>query len=141
MLYDLIRETSKRTGLDTVTARQALGILFSTAERQGAPMIKPVFDHVPGARLLSQSTGMKMGASSNPIAQLIEQTPGGRQHVSMSMFTKFHEIGLGHKEVAEVLASVGKYMEKTHKIYGIGHLGDLIVTSNDSAEMEHSAVA
>ena len=141
MLYDLIRFTAKKTGLSDSQARQALGILFNTAERQGASMVQVVFDHVPGARLLSTSTGIQTGAATGPIAQLIEQTPGGRRHMAMTMFSRFHEIGLGHEQVSRLLGCVGTYMKKTHKVDGIGHLGDLVAVDAAHEGVPHRAVA
>ena len=136
MLSELIKTTATTTGLDETQARQALGVLFNTAERQGAPLIEKVFSRMPGARTLSATTGAQTGASTGTIARLIEQTPGGRQHVSLSMFTKFHEIGLGHSQVAQLLKCVSEHMQTSYDIRGIGHLGDLIVT--DPAAMAAS---
>ncbi|MEE2877805.1 MAG: hypothetical protein VX593_02265 [Pseudomonadota bacterium] len=144
MLNDLIRTTTETTGLDESQARQALGVLFNTAERQGAPLIEKVFSRMPGARTLSASTGAQSGAATGTIARLIEQTPGGRQHVSLSMFSQLHEIGLGHKQIAQLLRCVGDHMESTYNVSGIGHLGDLIVTgpaAADSGTARRSAVA
>lgn len=141
MLNELISHTSKTTGLDEATARQALGVLFNTAERQGAPLIEKVFSRMPGARTLSATTGAQTGAATGTIARLIEQTPGGRQHVSLGMFTKLHEIGLGHAEIGKLLGCVGSYMEEAYDIRGIGHLGDLIVVDKTASEDRAAAVA
>lgn len=143
MLNDLIRTTTETTGLDESQARQALGVLFNTAERQGAPLIEKVFSRMPGARTLSATTGAQTGAATGTIARLIEQTPGGRQHVSLAMFTQLHQIGLGHKQVAQLLRCVGEHMERTYDVRGIGHLGDLIVSdpAADGAAPRRTAVA
>ncbi|GGB78527.1 hypothetical protein [Henriciella pelagia] len=141
MLNDLISTTAKTTGLDEASARQALGVLFNTAERQGAPLIEKVFSRMPGARTLSATTGAQTGAATGTIARLIEQTPGGRQHVSLAMFSKLHEIGLGHKQIGQLMGCVGSYMESTYDIRGIGHLGDLVVADPAAAEERKAAVA
>lgn len=141
MLNDLISTTAKTTGLDEASARQALGVLFNTAERQGAPLIEKVFSRMPGARTLSATTGAQTGAATGTIARLIEQTPGGRQHVSLAMFSKLHKIGLGHKQIGQLMGCVGSYMESTYDIRGIGHLGDLIVADPAAAEERKAAVA
>ncbi|MEQ8557225.1 MAG: hypothetical protein RIB03_02820 [Henriciella sp.] len=141
MLNDLIRTTSEATGLDETQTRQALGVLFNTAERQGAPLIEKVFSRMPGARTLSATTGAQEGAATGTIARLIEQTPGGRQHVSMSMFSRLHEIGLGHAQIAKLLGCVGQHMETAYNVRGIGHLGDLIVTDPKAGEERRTAVA
>lgn len=141
MLNDLISTTAKTTGLDEASARQALGVLFNTAERQGAPLIEKVFSRMPGARTLSATTGAQTGAATGTIARLIEQTPGGRQHVSLAMFSKLHEIGLGHKQISQLMGCVGSYMESTYDIRGIGHLGDLIVADPAAVEERKVAVA
>ena len=145
MLNDLIKTTSKTLGLDESQSREALGILFNTAERQGAPLIEKVFSRMPGARTLSASTGAHTGAATGTIARLIEQTPGGRQHVSLSMFSRLHEVGLGHAQIAQLLKCVGDHMERAYNVSGIGHLGDLIVVSgaaaSETGDERRSAVA
>lgn len=141
MLNDLIKSTAEKTGLDETSARKALGVLFNTAERQGAPLIEKVFSRMPGARTLSATTGAHTGAATGTIARLIEQTPGGRQHVSLGMFSQLHEIGLGHAQIGQLMGCVGAFMEKTYNISGIGHLGDLIVADTATLEERKAAVA
>ena len=68
MLNDLIRTTSEKTGLDESQARDALGVLFNTAERQGAPLIEKVSSRMPGARTLSATTGAQSTAGGAPAA-------------------------------------------------------------------------
>ena len=139
MLSELIRTTAQTTHLDEAKARQALGIVFNTAERQGAPLIEKVFSRMPGARTLSASTGAQTGAATGTIARLIEQTPGGRQHVSLSMFSKLHAIGLGHSQIAALLVCIGDHMEKHYNLSGIGHLGDLITVDPAAMDDERTA--
>lgn len=141
MLKDLIKSVAKKTELDEASARQALGVLFNTAERQGAPLIEKVFSQMPGARTLSASTGAETGAATGPIARLIEQTPGGRRHVSLTMFSNLHEIGLGHTQISSMLSAVTEYMDSTYDMKGVGHLGDLIVVDPATVEERRSAVA
>ncbi len=141
MLSELIKKTATTANLDEATARQALGVMFNTAERQGAPLIEKVFSRMPGARTLSATTGAQIGAATGTIARLIEQTPGGRQHVSLSMFSKLHELGLGHSQISALLVSVSDYMSQAYNISGVGHLGDLITVDQEMLEERRTAVA
>lgn len=141
MLSELIKKTATTTNLDEATAREALGVMFNTAERQGAPLIEKVFSRMPGARTLSATSGAQTGAATGTIARLIEQTPGGRQHVSLSMFSKLHALGLGHSQISALLVSVSDYMNQAYNISGVGHLGDLITVDPEMLEERRSAVA
>ena len=81
MLKNLIKTCADATGMTQVKAREALGIVLNTAERQGSPLAEAIFRKMPGARTLSATTGAAHGAAPSVIARLIEQTPGGRRHV------------------------------------------------------------
>lgn len=127
MLKNLIKTCADNTGMTQVKAREALGIVLNTAERQGSPLAEAIFRKMPGARTLSATTGADHGAATSVIARLIEQTPGGRRHVVEGMFTSLHKAGLGHKEISQLLPSISNYMQITYGMEAFGHLGDLVV--------------
>ena len=127
MLKSLIKTCADATGMTQVKAREALGIVLKTAERQGSPLAEAIFRKMPGARTLSATTGAEHGAATSVIARLIEQTPGGRRHVGEGMFTSLHKAGLGHKDISLLLPSISKYMQTTYGMEAFGHLGDLVV--------------
>ena len=127
MLKNMINMAAEATGLTQTEARQAIGIVLNTAERQGSPLAETIFRKMPGARTLSATTGADQGAATGVIARLIEQTPGGRRHVGEGMFTSLHKAGLGHAQIAKLLPSISAYMKTTYGMDGIAHLGDLVV--------------
>lgn len=128
MLKNMIKTAAEATGLTQIAARDAVGIVLNTAERQGSPLAEAIFRKMPGARTLSATTGADTGAATGVIARLIEQTPGGRRHVGEGMFTSLHKAGLGHKEVSKLLPAISTYMKTTYGMDAFGHLGDLVVT-------------
>ncbi|MCR9193778.1 MAG: hypothetical protein NXH88_03545 [Hyphomonas sp.] len=127
MLKNLIKTCADDTGLTQVKAREAVGIVLNTAERQGSPLAEAVFRKMPGARTLSATTGADQGAATGVIARLIEQTPGGRRHVGEGMFASLHKAGLGHKQISQLLPAISKYMQITYGMEAFGHIGDLVV--------------
>ncbi len=127
MLKNMIKTCADDTGLTQVKAREAVGIVLNTAERQGSPLAEAVFRKMPGARTLSATTGAEQGAATGVIARLIEQTPGGRRHVGEGMFASLHEAGLGHKQISQLLPAISKYMQITYGMEAFGHIGDLVV--------------
>lgn len=141
MLKNLIKTCADTTGLTQVKAREALGIVLNTAERQGSPLAEAVFRKMPGARTLSATTGADQGAATGVIARLIEQTPGGRRHVGEGMFTSLHKAGLGHKDIAKLLPSISTYMQTTYGLEAFGHLGDLVVADMQSVSDRTAAAA
>lgn len=141
MLKNLIKTCADTTGLTQVKAREALGIVLNTAERQGSPLAEAVFRKMPGARTLSATTGADHGAATGVIARLIEQTPGGRRHVGEGMFTSLHKAGLGHKDIAKLLPSISTYMQTTYGLEAFGHLGDLVVADMQSVSDRTAAAA
>lgn len=140
MLRDLIRHVAQETGTTQATARDALGIVFNAAERQGSPFADALFKRLPGARTLSARTGSEIGAPNGAIAQLIEQTPGGKRAVASGMLTRLQETGLGHKEIGMMLPAIAGFAEATYDITGFGHLGDLL-GSDGNAALSPSAIA
>lgn len=140
MLRDLIRHVATETGTSQATARDALGIIFNAAERQGSPFADALFKRLPGARTLSARTGSEIGAPNGTIARLIEQTPGGRRCVAGLMVSKLQEAGLGHGEIGKILPAIAGFAEKTYGISGFGHLGDLLGGDGDTA-LSPSAIA
>lgn len=127
MLKNMIKTCADDTGLTQVKAREAVGIVLNTAERQGSPLAEAIFRKMPGARTLSATTGSEQGAATGVIARLIEQTPGGRRHVGEGMFSSLHTAGLGHKQIAQLLPAISKYMQITYGMEAFGHIGDLVV--------------
>jgi hypothetical protein len=127
MLKNMIKTCAEDTGLTQVKAREAVGIVLNTAERQGSPLAEAIFRKMPGARTLSATTGAEQGAATGVIARLIEQTPGGRRHVGEGMFTSLHKAGLGHKQISQLLPAISKYMQITYGMEAFGHIGDLVV--------------
>ncbi len=128
MLKNMIKTAAEATGLTQTAARQAIGTMLNTAERQGSPLAEAIFCKMPGARTLSATVGADNGAATGVIARLIEQTPGGRRHVGEGMFTSLHKAGLGHAQIAKLLPSISTYMNTTYGMDAFGHLGDLVVT-------------
>ena len=124
-----------------VKAREALGIVLNTAERQGSPLAEAIFRKMPGARTLSATTGAEHGAATSVIARLIEQTPGGRRHVGEGMFTSLHKAGLGHKDISLLLPSISKYMQPPYVMEAFGHLGDLVVADIMTVALATAAAA
>ncbi|MBO6690252.1 MAG: hypothetical protein NXH70_06810 [Hyphomonas sp.] len=127
MLKNMIKTCADDTGLTQIKAREAVGIVLNTAERQGSPLAEAVFRKMPGARTLSATTGADHGAATGVIARLIEQTPGGRRHVGEGMFASLHKAGLGHKQISQLLPAISKYMQITYGMEAFGHIGDLVV--------------
>lgn len=128
MLKNMIRTAAEATGLTQSKAKEAIGVVLNTSERQGSPLAEAVFRKMPGARTLSATTGAETGATTGVIARLIEQTPGGRRFVGERMFSELHKLGLGHSEIGKLLPSISLYMRETYGMDGFAHMGDFIVT-------------
>lgn len=126
MLNDLIAHIAKTNGFEEPLARQALGILLNSADRQGAPLAEGVFRHIPGARALSAEIGAQIGAPTGEIARLIERTPGGRRCVVEDMFGALLAAGLGHDGLAKTLPAIGAWMYGTYGVSGLGQLSAII---------------
>lgn len=140
MLKNMIKTAADATDLTQAEAREAIGIVLNTAERQGSPLAETIFRKMPGARTLSATVGAETGAATGVIARLIEQTPGGRRHVGEGMFTSLHKAGLGHAQIAQLLPSISTYMKTTYGMDAFGHLGDLVV-ADMMPTLEKAAVA
>lgn len=125
MMIDLIAHIAASNGLADAVSRRALGIVLNCAERQGSPLADVMFRKVPGARVLAARTGEEIGAPTGEIARLIEQTPGGRRRVALSMICELQAAGLDHKAIGNLLPSIGSWMQSAHGINDFGHLGDL----------------
>ncbi len=126
MLRDLIRHVASETQLTQSQARDALGVIFNAADRQGSPFAASLFRRLPGARTLAARTGAELGAPNGVLARLIEQTPGGRREVSTRMLRDLQALGLGHETIGRIMPAVAAYAETSYGITGFGHLGDLI---------------
>lgn len=140
MLKSMIKTAADATGLEENKARDAIGIVLNTAERQGSPLAEVVFQKMPGARTLSAKTGAESGVATGVVARLIEQTPGGRRHVGEGMFTALHRAGLGHMEIGRLLPAISGYMRTTYGLESFGHISDLVV-SDMSAQLDRTAAA
>lgn len=141
MLKDLITETARTADISEADARHAIGLIFNTAERQTSPLIERVFSEVPGAHTLSVSTGQRVGVATGPIARLIEQTPGGRRHVTLTLFSRLHDSGLGHRQIAGVMTALGSFLEKEFNASTATLIGDLFVNMDPAFEARSSAAA
>lgn len=141
MLKNMIKTCADASGLTQVKAKEALGIVLNTAERQGSPLAEAIFRKMPGARTLSATTGSEQGVATGVIARLIEQTPGGRRHVGEGMFASLHRAGLGHKEISQLLPSISEYMQLTYGMEAFGHLGDLVVADMQTVQTRAAAAA
>lgn len=141
MLKNLIKTTAQATDLTQAKAREAIGIVLNTAERQGAPLADVVFSRMPAARTLSCATGEATGASTGILDRLIEQTPGGRRHVRHCMFSHLHKAGLDHRQIAALLPAIGGYMQATYAVEDLGHIGDLVVADLQETGRAQAAVA
>lgn len=128
MLKNMIKTAADATGLTQSKAKEAIGVVLNTSERQGSPLAEAIFQKMPGARTLSATTGAETGATTGVIARLIEQTPGGRRFVGERMFSELHKIGLGHSEIGKLLPAISGYMRTTYGMDSFAHLGDFIVT-------------
>lgn len=126
MMNDLIVHIASSNGLAQPVAQRALGIVLNGADRQGSPLAEIVFRKVPGARVLAARTGDEIGAPTGEIARLIEQTPGGRRRVALSMISALQDAGLDHKAVGTLVPSIGTWMQTEFGMKDIGHLGDLM---------------
>ena len=126
MIIDLIAHLATCNGLGDNQAKRALGIVLNGAERQGSPLADILFRKVPGARILAAQTGAEIGAPTGEIARLIEQTPGGRRRVALSMISALQDAGLDHKAIGTLLPSIGSWMQSVYGMKDIGHLGDLM---------------
>lgn len=133
MLRDLIRHVAVETGCTQAKAREALGVVFNAAERQGSPFAEALFTKLPGARTLAARTGSELGAPTGIIARLIEQTPGGRRSVASEMLVELQKLGLGHKEIGMMLPAIAGFAAETYDISGFGHLGDLLGSDGNAA--------
>ncbi len=126
MLTDLIAHIARTAGLGEPEARCAIGILLSSADRQGAPLAEAVFRQVPGSRTLAARSGAEHGAPTGEIARLIERTPGGRRCVVEQMFSALLQAGIDHTSTSRILPAIGVWMDENHGIAGLGQLGALI---------------
>ncbi|MEM0984694.1 MAG: hypothetical protein AAGJ32_00460 [Pseudomonadota bacterium] len=131
MLQDLIRHVAKESGLTQKAAKAALGTILSAAERQGSPFASALFQRLPGARTLSAAAGAETEAPTGIVAQMIEQTPGGKRHVASSMLRTLHAQGLGHAEIGRLLPAIGAYSETHYGIDASSHLAEIV--ANDMA--------
>ena len=129
MLKDLVKHTAEELGTTQKQAKAVLGIVLSTAERQGSEFTAALFKKLPGARTLSARTCDEMGAPSDPISRMIEQTPGGRRHIAQEMIRSLQKTGLGHAEIGALLPTISGFAAEKYGLEGMGHLGDIFGTA------------
>ncbi|MCZ4299244.1 hypothetical protein [Henriciella marina] len=145
MLKDIISVAAIESGVEEPAARHAVGIILNAAQRQGGDLIERIFAQVPGARTLSASTATREGAPRGPIAQLIEQTPGGRQHVTFDMLFRLQRAGLGHAEISSLMNTLSRVLGKRFSLGETALIAALFEGSAPAIESENpgrsSAVA
>lgn len=141
MLVELVNHVSVRTGLDAARALDAVGIVLNAADRQGAPMASLLFERVAGARTLAACMGAETGAATGVIARLIEQTPAGRDAVAEDMIRALQRAGLGHRQIGALLPAIGGFVEQTYGLRGVGHLGDVLAPTKDTASAKDPVAA
>jgi len=141
MMTDLIAHIATSNGLADTVSRRALGIVLNGAERQGSAFADIMFKKLPGARVLAAQTGDEIGAPTGEIARLIEQTPGGRRRVALSMISALREAGLDHRAIGTLLPSIGSWMQSEYGISNFGHLGDLIGHADEPSRREEVRAA
>lgn len=141
MLKDLICEAARAAGIGEADARHAIGLILNTADRQASPLIERVFAEVPGAHTLSAATGQREGVAQGPIARLIEQTPGGRRHVTLTLFSRLHACGLGHGEISAIIAALGEFLERHFNASASTLICDLFASMDPVAEARSIAAA
>ena len=141
MLKDLVKQTADALGITQIQARAVLGVVLSTAERQGSRFSSELFARIPGARTLSAKAMDANDAPVDPISRLIEQTPGGRRHVATQMLRELHAAGLGHAQISTLLTTLSSYAAQTYGIQGMGHLGDLFGSPVSADDFSRIATA
>lgn len=141
MLDTLIGHVAKTAGIEAQTSREALGIIMNAAERQGAPFAEAMYEKVPGSRTLAATMGAEVGAATDEIARLIEQTPGGRRHVTAMMISDLQARGLGHRMIGDILPAISNFAEQHLGLGGFAHLGNVLGTAGeiDTLVGEHRA--
>lgn len=141
MLDTLISHVATTAGIEIDESREAVGIIMNAAERQGAPIAEALYEKVPGARTLAATMGAEVGASTDEVARLIEQTPGGRRFVTITMFSDLQARGLGHKSIGAILPAISNFAEEEMGLTEFGHLGDLLSTDKVSKKLAESIKA
>ena len=81
---------------------------------------------MPDARDLNED-GARDDEPSGLIACLIEQTPGGRRFMIETTFSRLHDIGLSHRQVALLLPTISRFMEATCGVDARVRLGDVFM--------------
>lgn len=126
MLKKFVNHIAGATELDADIARTALGIVLNAADRQGSQFSSLVFESIPGARTLSATAGVDVGAATGIIARLIEQTPGGRSAVAFQMVRDLQDAGLGNEQISKLMPSIADFAREELGYEGVGHIGDFL---------------
>jgi hypothetical protein len=141
MLKDLTSRVANAAAIDEAEARDAIGLVFNTAERQGTPLGERVLSDMPGLRALSVATGERAGFARGDIARLIEQTPGGRRHVTLTLFSRLHAQDLGHAQIAGLMSAIGEFLEDRFNASAATLLSELFADMDVEAEARSVAAA
>ncbi len=126
MLKKFVNHIAGETELDADIARTALGVVLNAADRQGSQFASLVFESIPGARTLSATAGVDVGAATGIIARLIEQTPGGRSAVAFQMVRDLQDAGLGNEQISKLMPSIADFAREELGYEGVGHIGDFL---------------
>ena len=126
MLKRFVSYIATETELNSDMARSALGIVLNAADRQGSQFATLVFENVPGARTLSATSGVEVGAATGIIARLIEQTPGGRSAVAFQMVRDLQTAGLGNEQISKLMPTIAGFARAELGYQGVGHIGDFL---------------
>ncbi len=126
MLKKFVNYIAGETELNSDMARSALGIVLNAADRQGSQFATLVFENIPGARTLSATSGVDVGAATGIIARLIEQTPGGRSAVAFQMVRDLQNVGLGNEQISKLMPTIADFARAELGYEGVGHIGDFL---------------
>ncbi len=126
MLKKFVNIIASEIEITTDMARSALGVVLNAADRQGSQFAALVFESIPGARTLSATSGVEVGAATGIIARLIEQTPGGRSAVAFQMVRDLQNVGLGNEQISKLMPTIASFARTELGYEGVGHIGDFL---------------
>lgn len=142
MLKDLVRHTATTLDINQTQAKAVLGVVLSSAERQGSAFTDALFRKIPGARTLSARTSDETGAGQDILTRMIEQTPGGRRHVAQEMIRNLQKEGLGHAEIGRLLPAITGFAAETYGLNGHSLMAEIFgVETTAEAPAQRRSVA
>lgn len=124
-LNQFIGHIAGRCGVSRDQARQGLGIVLNSADRQGSAFAAQIFERIPAARDLAVEQGTQIGAATGVIAKLIEQTPGGRTAVATQMIRALQIAGFGNAAIGELLPAMSDFARTKLSMKSGLHIGDV----------------